>query len=87
MPAGELIYRLFMSFYGLVFPAYVWICMVPGRGGESGLTPGKLRAMMLGILVAAPMYWMGFIEDQLVWLVPGVAAVLLSRFAVPKRSR
>ena len=84
VPAGELIYRLFMSFYGLVFPAYVWTCMVPGRGGESGVTPAKLRAMLLGVLVAAPMFWMGFIEDHFVWLVPGVAAVLLSRFTVPK---
>jgi hypothetical protein len=83
--AGELIYRLFMSFYGLVFPAYVWTCMVPGRDGESGVTPAKLRAMFLGVLVAAPMYWMGFIENHFVWLVPGVAAVLLSRFTVPAR--
>ena len=29
MQSGDLMYRLFMSFYGLVFPAYVWICMVP----------------------------------------------------------
>jgi hypothetical protein len=86
MPAGELIYRLFMSFYGLVFPAYVWTCIVPGRDGESGVTPAKLRAMFLGVLVAAPMYWMGFIEGHFVWLVPGVAAVLLSRFTVPARS-
>ena len=70
---GELIYRLFMSFYGLVFPAYVWVCMVPkGRGGPIGL--------MLGISIAAPMFWMGFIEGQMIWLVPAVAVALLSRY-------
>lgn len=82
--AGELIYRLFMAFYGLVFPAYVWVCVVPGREGESGVTPVKVRAMLLGVLVAGPMYWMGFVEGRFAWLVPGVAAVLLSRFMVPK---
>jgi hypothetical protein len=32
MSGAELSYRLFMAFYGLVFPAYAWICMVPTRG-------------------------------------------------------
>ena len=27
--AGEMVYRFFMSFYGLIFPAYAWICMLP----------------------------------------------------------
>ena len=31
-----MIYRLFMAFYGLVFPAYVWLCMLPTREGETG---------------------------------------------------
>ena len=86
MDAGEFVYRLFMVFYGLLFPAYVWVCIIPRRGGTPGVTPAKLRAMLLGVLVAAPMYWMGFIEQQLVWLVPGVAAVLMSRFTVPRRT-
>ncbi|HXE53006.1 MAG TPA: hypothetical protein VN541_08330, partial [Tepidisphaeraceae bacterium] len=34
---GELIYRLFMAFYGLLFPAYVWICMVPRRQSRGAL--------------------------------------------------
>ena len=82
---GEVIYRLFMGFYGLLFPAYVWMCMVPGRDGESGLSAAKLRALALGVLVAAPMYWVGFVEGRMVWLVPGLAVVLLSRFTVPRK--
>lgn len=85
MAAGELIYRLFMSFYGLLFPAYAWNFMVPGRDSESGITAAKARAMLLGVLVAGPMYWMGFVEGRFAWLVPGVAAVMLSRFTVPRR--
>ena len=84
LDAGEVIYRLFMAFYGLVFPAYVWLCIVPGRDGSAGVTPAKVRAMVLGIAVAAPMFWMGFIENRMTWLVPGLLAVLLSRFTVPR---
>jgi hypothetical protein len=82
LDAGELIYRLFMSFYGLLFPAYVWICMLPGR---RGLTPASLRALILAVVVAAPFFWLGFIADRMIWLVPGVVAVFLARFLVPVR--
>lgn len=81
---GEMIYRLFMAFYGLVFPTYVWVCMIRGRDGQSGVTPAKIRAMAVGVLVAAPMFWMGFIENKMAWLVPGMATVIVSRFLVPK---
>jgi hypothetical protein len=81
---GELIYRLFMAFYGLVFPAYVWVCMVRGRDGQSEVTPAKIRAMAIGILVAAPMFWMGFIENKMAWLVPGMAPVIFSRFLISR---
>jgi hypothetical protein len=73
---GEVIYRLFMAFYGLIFPAYVWICIV-----SSGPTAASVRALILAIVVASPMYWMGFIEGQMIWLVPGVAAVLVAPLA------
>jgi hypothetical protein len=86
LDAGEVIYRLFMAFYGLVFPAYVWLCIVPGRDGSAGVTPAKVRAMVLGVGVAAPMFWMGFIENRMAWLVPGLLAVLLSRLTIPRAS-
>lgn len=85
MDPGELIYRIMMAFYGLIFPAYVWLCMVPGRDGSSGATPTKARATVLAAAAAAPMYWMGFIEGRLIWLVPGLAVVLLTRYLIPSR--
>jgi hypothetical protein len=82
----ELVYRCFMSFYGLVFPAYVWLCMIPTRDGHSGvLSPqGRRKLLILAIacLLAAPCYWMGFIERIEWWLAPGVGVVLLARFLV-----
>jgi hypothetical protein len=60
----EFIYRIFMSFYALFFPAYVWICIFGKK---------SLRLWLIAVLAAAPMYWMGFIERQMIWLLPGVA--------------
>jgi hypothetical protein len=81
LPA-EFVYRLFMSFYGLVFPAYVWVCMIPTRDGHSGPSRDKVVVWIAAVVVAAPMFWMGFIERRTVWLVPGLAVVLLSRAVV-----
>jgi hypothetical protein len=71
LEGGEMIYRLFMGFYGLVFPAYVWLCIVPPRR--------DVRMFLISIIVAAPMFWMGFIEQRMIWLVPGMAVVLLMK--------
>ena len=78
----ELIYRLFMAFYGLIFPAYVWLCMIPGRGR---VPPTRRQWIVLAAacIVAAPMYWRGFIERQMVWLLPGLAVVLFARLLIP----
>ncbi|MGA2231256.1 MAG: hypothetical protein ABSH22_10190 [Tepidisphaeraceae bacterium] len=71
---AEIGYRCFMAFYGLVFPAYVWICIF-GRG--------RLSTWLAAVIVAMPMYWLAYIERQMVWLVPGVAIVVLAGF-MPK---
>lgn len=82
----ELYYRCFMSFYGLVFPAYVWICMIPTPDGHAGLNGlrgrRKLLALCGAVGVAAPFYWMGFVMLQEFYLVPGLLVVLLARLAV-----
>jgi hypothetical protein len=86
LSAGEIIYRLFMSFYGLVFPAYVWLCMIPTRN-ESGTQPpsrAKLTILFASIAFAAPFYWMGFIERQTWYLAPGLAIVLFARLLLPR---
>jgi hypothetical protein len=80
---GELVYRLFMSFYGLVFPAYVWICMVPRRPNPSARPAfPAVRATLLAIVVASPMYWLSFIQNRMAWLLPAVLIVVLARYIV-----
>jgi hypothetical protein len=79
MLTGNLIYRLFMSFYGLLFPAYVWICIVPLRAAPPGATPRSLTVTAIAVLLATPMFWLGFINEQMLWLLPAAATLLLAR--------
>lgn len=87
----EVTYRMFMAFYGLVFPAYVWLLMIPTRDGHSGLggTSGRRKLLIwcFAVGVAAPMFWMGFIERQTWWLGPGLGVVLAARAALPRGQR
>lgn len=85
----ELYYRVFMAAYGLVFPAYVWVCMIPTPGGHSGLAGPQGRRKLLvwagSCGTASPLFWMGFVQLQEFFLVPGLLIVLLSRFAARQR--
>lgn len=88
MSLAEITYRVFLSFYGLVFPAYVWLLMIPTRDGHSG-TAGdngrrKFFIFCFAVGIAAPMFWMGFIEGVEPWLGIGVLVVLASRLALPR---
>jgi len=79
---GEVVYRLFMGFYGLVFPAYVWICVMPHW--QMPAPPSRRMWVVLAgaVVAAAPFYWAGFIANRMIWVVPGVVIVLLSRAAI-----
>ena len=85
LDAGELIYRCFMGFYALVFPAYVWVCIIPTRG-TSRPTKRDLLVFAASVLLALPMFWAGFIHQKLIWLLPGLLVVLLARLALPRRA-
>ncbi len=76
MTNWELFYRGFMSFYGLVFPAYVWIVAWPYQ--HNGGVPTRQRvAIMAGAIIAAtPFYWWGSIDRESHWLYAGVGVVI-----------
>lgn len=86
LPLAEVVYRSFMAFYGLVFPAYVWLCMIPTRDGHAGMSGDagrrKLLIMLGAVGVAAPFFWMGFIERETGWLAPGLGVVLMARLLI-----
>lgn len=77
MEGRELTYWLFMAPYGLVFPAYVWLVMIPGPEGVTRAR--RLTVLGVAVLAALPLFWMGFIEKETHWLLPGLGVVLLSR--------
>ncbi|HZK82237.1 MAG TPA: hypothetical protein VFC46_14245, partial [Humisphaera sp.] len=77
--AGEIVYKIFMAFYALVVPAYVWLCMVPSRSRVVVPTQRRLAVLAIVILIALPMYWLAFIDNRMIWLVPGLIVVLLAR--------
>lgn len=77
------VYDLVLSFYGLVFPAYLWIVAIP----RSKPCRHTIALWLITITLVAPMFWLGAIERQWFWLSPGVgfvlAAPLLARFIFP----
>jgi hypothetical protein len=79
MLSGELMYLLFMSFYGLVFPSYVWMFIVPLNGQTVPRTSRSIGVWLIAMAIAAPLFWIGFVNLQMLWLVPGVVAVMRGR--------
>jgi hypothetical protein len=69
---GELIYRTFLGFYGFVFPAYVWLRMLRPRRS-------MLRVIVV-IVIAAPLYWLAFGQEQMIFAAVGAAVIVLAKF-------
>ncbi|MBC7785313.1 MAG: hypothetical protein H7144_15885 [Burkholderiales bacterium] len=67
---GEVVYRCFMSFYGLVFPAYVVTSLLTGRP--------RWLLTAAAILLALPFYWIAFIDRQMSYAIAGAGIVVLA---------
>jgi hypothetical protein len=87
MAAGEFIYRSFLSAYGLIFPAYVWLCVYASRG----FLPASRREWQMfavSVVVAAPFFFIAFMHPgQMRWVLAGVAIVIGARFLVDSTRR
>jgi hypothetical protein len=83
---GELFYRLFMLFYGLVFPAYAWLCMLPTWRNPQKPGRRQLTVFTAAVLLAAPFYYLAFIAGRMGWVSAGVAVVLVARLALGRSS-
>jgi len=82
----EIAYRCFMCFYGLLFPGYVLLCMIPTHDGHSGVTGPqggrKLRWLVIACVLAAPFYYVGFLIGTEGAILIGLAFVVIARAIV-----
>lgn len=74
LTGGEIVYRTFLSFYGLLFPTYMLYQAVIARKNNSS---NSIVMMWITIAIASPVFWMGFMERQSIWLIPGMVIVLV----------
>jgi len=42
-----------------------------------------LLVFIVAVGIALPMFWMGFILQKMIWLIPGLSVVLLARLLIP----
>ncbi len=73
----EWVYRVFMAFYGLCAPTYIWTCVIPFK------TLGIHRKVdwatcALSLCLAAPCFAGAFLAGHYPMLVPGMGIVLLA---------
>lgn len=82
---GEIIYRSFLGAYGLVFPTYMLYLAILSRKANARFA---LRLMWIAILGATPMFWMGFMERETIWLTGGISVIILGALAlITQRSK
>ena len=81
LTSGEAVYRVFMSFYGLVFPAYVYLLAIPLGGPHADRPSRRTRLLVFAVAVvlAAPAYWTGFLARDFGYLALGLGIVLVAR--------
>jgi hypothetical protein len=76
MTVGEVAYRCFIGFYGVLFPVYTWAAMIC-RGWERP-GPSRFTWTMIGAIVtiALPLFAMSFLLRFYIWAVPAVGIML-----------
>ncbi|MEL6497521.1 MAG: hypothetical protein AAF937_00435 [Planctomycetota bacterium] len=80
MAPGEFGYRVFLSFYGLVFPAYVWINVVDVRRRTMRTATRRSLTVTAGaVAIAAPFYFVGFMLRDEPWLAPGAVVIVCAK--------
>jgi hypothetical protein len=85
-PGGEIVYRLFMAFYGLIAPAYIWLCVWPGRGY---VRPDARTWLVFGLAcaIASPFYWFAFMAQKMPLALIGIAVLGAARFLLDNQRR
>lgn len=69
-------YRIFMGAYGLVFPAYALIAMVPTWSAPRKPARPAILAWLAAITLAAPASYLAFIDKAMWWIGPGAIVII-----------
>ncbi|MCW5765502.1 MAG: hypothetical protein KIT68_05950 [Phycisphaeraceae bacterium] len=79
---GEAIYRGFMGFYGLVFPAYVAlvVCARPAPTGSA--SPAAMLLFCVAVVAAGPFFFAAFMWRDGAWVWPGLGILALARLVL-----
>jgi hypothetical protein len=77
---NEAFYRCFLLFYGLAFPAYVWLCMIPTWRRTSLYV--KSIVCVASVVVAAPMGYGGFVMGRSWWILAALGVLAAARIVV-----
>lgn len=76
---GERVYICFLGAYGLAFPAYVWLFVMPHRWRERSTVASRRLVYVIVLVTCTPLFWFGFVERWTYMLIPGVLIPLLIR--------
>lgn len=88
MISGEIIYRLFLTFYGLIFPTYVYLNIWDVR--QRALrrhTRRSLTVTLIAIAIASPFFFMGFFVRDERYIPFGVAILLAAKLFTGRDDR
>jgi hypothetical protein len=85
LDGGEAGYWLFMSFYSIFFPAYVWLFILP-RAKPLILDRRTLLILIPLLLITATLFWIAMLHRQMWLLAPGLLILLLARL-LPARKQ
>lgn len=88
MSLGEIGYRAFLTFYGLIFPAYVYLNIWNIRGRcLRTRTPRSTLVTLIAIVLASPFFFMGFFVRDERYIPAGVAILLLAKLFTGSEGR
>ena len=77
LSGGEVVYRCFLIFYGLVFPAYVGLCMIPTWRPVSRRV--KVGIWAVAVLTGAPAAYGGFVAGKSEWIIASMIILVAAR--------
>jgi hypothetical protein len=77
LAGGEVFYRCFMGFYALYFPAYVYLCIIPGRT--------SFLVYAVAVILATPLFFAAFILNHMPLILPALTLILLAKLLPRKQ--